>query len=93
MNRHKKGAMPEITRDIYKKVKKLDRQQFVEFCATLYYSGIEDGKASVPGIDAEKIYEVIAGVKGIGPKKMADIRTAIEAEFGSVEKEVEQNAG
>lgn len=92
MNRHKKGAMPEITRDIYKKVKKLDRQQFVEFCATLYYSGIEDGKSSVPGIDAERIYEVIGGVKGIGPKKMAEIRAAIEAEFGSA-KEDEKNAG
>lgn len=92
MNRHKKGAMPEITREIYKRVKKLDRQQFVEFCATLYYSGIEDGKASVPGIDAEKIYEVIAGIKGIGPKKLEDIKAAIEAEFGNKAKEEAGNA-
>lgn len=93
MNRHKKGEMPEITREVYKSVKKFDRQQFVSFCKNLYTFGFEDGRASVPGIDAEKIYEVIAGVKGIGPKKMAEIRAAIEAEFGSAVKEDEQNAG
>ena len=36
MNRHRKGVMPEITREIYKGVKRMDRQQFERFCAELY---------------------------------------------------------
>ncbi len=31
MNRNKKGVMPEITREVYKNVKKYDRQQFAWF--------------------------------------------------------------
>nr|WP_304970257.1 hypothetical protein [uncultured Schaedlerella sp.] len=35
MNRNKKGAMPEITREVYKNVKKFDRQQFTGFCTDI----------------------------------------------------------
>lgn len=88
MTRNKKGAMPEITRDVYKAVKKFDRQQFSEFCADLYKYGYEDGfeagKAAVPGIDANKIYEVIAATKGIGPVKLSEIRANLEAAFKGV---------
>ncbi len=31
MNKNKKGIMPEITRTVYKDVKKYDRQQFTVF--------------------------------------------------------------
>ena len=82
MNRHKKGVMPEITRDIYKAVKKFDRQQFTNFCTDIYKFGFEDGRDSVPGIDIEKLYEVIAGVKGIGPKTLETIKSHIEEAFG-----------
>ena len=85
MNRHKKGVMPEITRDIYKAVKKFDRQQFTNFCTDIYKFGFEDGRDSVPGIDIEKIYEVIAEVKGIGPKKMEEIKARIQEAFGGGE--------
>ena len=51
MKRHKKGEMPEITREIYKGVKRMDRQQFERFCIDLYKTGYEDGKDSVQGID------------------------------------------
>lgn len=82
MNRNKKGVMPEITREIYKSVKKFDRQQFQNFCTDLYKYGYIDGRESVPGVDVEKICEVIAATKGIGPKKLAEIRANIDAVFG-----------
>lgn len=91
MNRNKKGIMPEITREVYKNVKKFDRQQFTNFCADLYKFGFEDGveagKNSVPGIDVEQILDVIAATKGIGPKKLEEIKENIEKTFGGVANE------
>lgn len=82
MNRNKKGVMPEVTREIYKSVKKFDRQKFTAFCTDLYKFGFEDGRESVPGMDVGKIYEVIAATKGIGPVKLAEIKANIDAAFG-----------
>lgn len=82
MNRNKKGVMPEITRDVYKGVKKFDRQQFTSFCTDIYKFGFEDGRSSVPGIDVTKILEAIAATKGIGPKKLEEIKANIEEVFG-----------
>ena len=82
MNRNKKGVMPEITREVYKGVKKFDRQQFAGFCMDLYKFGFEDGKESVPVIDINRIYEVMEATKGIGPKKLEELKTNIEAAFG-----------
>ena len=79
--RNKKGVMPEITREMYKSIKKYDRQQFTAFCTNLYGYGYEDGKESVPGIDVADIMETVSKVKGIGPKKMDDIKAAIESMF------------
>ena len=85
MNRNKKGVMPEITREVYKNVKKFDRQKFTRFCTDLYMFGHEDGRDSVPGVDVEKLYEAIAATKGIGPKKLAEIKANIDAVFGGME--------
>lgn len=79
MKRNAPGKMPEITREIYKSVKKFDRQDFQAFCKDLYGYGFEDGRASVPSVDLTKIYEAIAGTKGIGPKKLEEIKQSIEA--------------
>lgn len=81
MNRNKRGVMPEITREVYKSVKKFDRQQFQNFCRDLYGYGFQDGRESVPGVDLEAIMAAIGGTKGIGAKKLEDIRTSIEAVF------------
>lgn len=83
MERNKKGVMPVITRETYKGIKKYDRQQFEEFCRTLYNYGVEDGRASVPGTDVGKIYEAIAATKGIGPVKLAEIKANVEKIFGN----------
>lgn len=81
----KKSSMPNVTREVYKAVKKYDRQQFSDFCMSLYTSGFNDGRNSVPGIDVNKIFEVIAGSKGIGPVKLAEIKANIETAFGKKE--------
>lgn len=81
MNRNKKGVMPEITREIYKGVKKFDRRQFASFCTDLYRYGYEDGQESVPAVDVEEIMTAIANTNGIGAKKMAKIRESVEAIF------------
>ena len=85
MNRNKKGIMPEITRKVYRDVKKYDKQQFASFCRSLYGFGYEDGRESVPGVDVEKIIEAIAATKGIGPKKLAEIRANIDAVLREIE--------
>lgn len=82
MKRHRKGVMPEITRVTYKSVKKFDRQQFTAFCTDLYSFGYEDGRESVPGVDLSTVYEAIAGTKGIGPKKLEEIKTRLGPLFG-----------
>lgn len=81
MNRNRKGVMPEITREMYKSIKKYDRQQFTAFCTDLYGFGFQDGRESVPGVDVETIMEAIRSVKGIGAKRLYAIRDSIEAVF------------
>lgn len=81
MNRNKKGVMPEITREVYKSVKKFDRQQFAAFCTDLYRFGYEDGQESAPAVDVEEIMTVIANTKGIGQRRTDSIREGIEKLF------------
>ncbi len=73
MNRNRKGVMPEITRAMYKDIKKYDRQQFTGFCTDLYGYGFEDGKAAVPGVDIKEVYTALDQVKGIDPETRATI--------------------
>ena len=79
MNRNKKGEMPEVTRATYK--------QFSDFCQIIYGYGYEDGRASVPGVDIEAIYQAIDNTKGIGPKTSEKLKEAISPLFA---KEDEQ---
>lgn len=81
MNRNRKGVMPEITRTMYKEVKKYDRQQFTGFCTDLYGYGFEDGKAAVLDVDIKEVYAALDQVKGIGPKVMDRIRAALDPLF------------
>ncbi|MCM1026111.1 MAG: glutathione peroxidase [Roseburia sp.] len=70
-----------ITRARYKSIKAFDHQQMESFCTDIYKSGYEDGRASVPGIDLTAIYKAIGSTKGIGPKKLEEIKQSIEAIF------------
>ena len=93
MNRNKKGVMPEITREMYKAIKKYDRQQFAKFCTDLYTFGYEDGRESVPGVELKDVYEVIASTKGIGAKKLEDIKARLEPLFKEGEDDRSDRAG
>ena len=37
-----------LRREDYRRVKKMDRSQFEEFCKNLYMEGYKDGRDSVP---------------------------------------------
>ena len=82
----------ETTRAQYKAIKKFDHHQLNIFVDDIYkkgkFAGYDAGyqqglktavemQASVPSM--EKILDAVSGVKGIGPKKLEEIKCAIEA--------------
>lgn len=70
-----------INRKEYERIKKYDRTQMDTFIQSVYKSGYEDGKKSVPGIDISKISDIFLTMKGIGEKKAKDIVAALERGF------------
>ncbi len=81
MDRNKKGNKYLLTRAKYKAIKAFDHQQMEQFCMDVYKGGFQDGRESVPGIDITAIMKAIGNTKGIGAKKLADIKASIEAVF------------
>ncbi len=75
-------AADMIDHATYKKLKHYNRAQMSEFCQRIYAQGVDAGKKSVDGIDADEVYSVIATVRGIGVKRLAAIKEAVEAAFG-----------
>ena len=55
----------ELTRKVYKDIKKKDHQQMNDFLKTMYKLGFDDGLASAT-IDYDVLKEVLLEVKGIG---------------------------
>ena len=55
----------ELTRKVYKDIKKKDHQQMNDFLKTLYKLGFDDGLASAT-IDYDVLKKVLLDVKGIG---------------------------
>lgn len=72
-----KIGMRAFTRDTYNRVRKLDRRDMQAWIESIYNEGYNNGVASVPGVDAEKICEAIAQIKGIGPKKLQEIKATV----------------
>ena len=70
-----------INRKEYERIKKYDRTQMDTFIQSVYKSGFEDGKSSVPGIDISKIAEILLGIKGLGAKRVEYIVAALEKEL------------
>ena len=81
MKRNTGGKIYRTTRDQYKAAKKYDREQFDDFCTSVYRSGYKDGESSVPGADIEDVMKAIQTVKGIGEKRLVQIREAVEKVF------------
>ncbi len=91
MKRNKKGGEYLITRARYKSIKAFDHQQMEQFCTDIYKSGFRDGRDSVPGVDVNAVMEAVESVKGIGPKRLADIKAGIQAVFE--DKEGQESRG
>ena len=58
----------ELTRKVYKDIKKKDQQQMNDYLKTLYKLGFDDGLASAT-IDYDVLKKVLLEVKGIGVVK------------------------
>ena len=72
-----------LTRELYKKIKQMDRQQMQKFLENLY----QEGRESVPGVDVGKIKKIVMEIKGIGEKKAELIEQKIQEAFSIEEKQ------
>lgn len=86
----KSGAGYMLRREDYKRVKKMDRQQFENFCKNLYQTAYEEGRKSVPGIDITEVQKAISETPGIGSKRLQSIMDSLNSKFGE-EKSDEGN--
>lgn len=71
-----KGFM--LNRKQYQQIRKMDHCQMTLWAESVYKSGYADGRKSAEGLTSEEIREVLAGVKGIGEKRIEDIVAALE---------------
>ncbi|CBK80674.1 hypothetical protein CC1_19430 [Coprococcus catus GD/7] len=78
------GAGYLLRREDYKRVKKMDRQQFESFCQNLYMAAYEEGRKSVPGIDITEVQEAISETPGIGTKRLQLIMDSLNNRFAEV---------
>lgn len=83
----KSGAGYMLRREDYKRVKKMDRQQFESFCKKLYMTAYEDGRKSVPGIDITEVQKAISETPGIGSKRLQSIMDSLNSKFGEESKD------
>lgn len=63
----KKGM---LTRKQYKSIKKMDHNDMETWVESIYQSGYNDGRKSVPGIDLEEVKKVILNIKGSEKRKL-----------------------
>lgn len=75
------GAGFLLRREDYKRVKKMDRQQFESFCKNLYMTAYEEGRKSVPGIDITEVQKAISETPGIGAKRLEAITESLNSRF------------
>lgn len=76
------GSKYLLRREDYKRVKKMDRQEFESFCRNLYENAFHDGRESVPGVEISQIKAAIAETKGIGETRLKAIMDNIDRKFG-----------
>ena len=57
-------------------------EHYIEhFLMDIYKSGYNDGRKSVPGIEVNKVIEVIGEIKGIGKKRLETIKERLDITF------------
>ena len=74
----------QISRDTYKKIKAMNREQMNDFLTGIYQEGANDSQ-----IDLDELREVIGSVSGIGEVRLNQIMDAIAAYYNT-EEETEQ---
>nr|DAR35611.1 MAG TPA: DNA repair endonuclease XPF [Caudoviricetes sp.] len=80
------GAGYLLRREDYKRVKRMDRQQFEDFCKNLYQMAYEEGRRSVPGIDITEVQKAISKTPGIGAKRLEAIMESLNSKFAKEEE-------
>ena len=71
-----KGFM--LNRKQYQHIRKMDHCQMTLWAESVYKSGFADGRKSAEGLSSGEIREVLAGIKGIGEKRIEVIVAALE---------------
>lgn len=70
----------ELNRKVYKNIKKMDHNQMTLWVESMYKSGFEDGEkeADKGSLTFEDVHEALAGIKGLGEKRISAICEALE---------------
>ncbi len=65
-----------ITREMYKKIKGMNREQLQVFATTIYLDGVKSVETTA--LYLGKLREEIGAIKGIGESRLNEIMTIIE---------------
>ena len=74
MDNKKEGFV--ISRDMYKRIKSMNREQLQGFATTIYLDGVKS--VDTVNIDMDKLREEIVAIKGIGESRLNEIMAVIE---------------
>ena len=72
----------QISRETYKKIKAMNREQMNDFLTGIYQEGVNDSQ-----IDLDGLREVIGSVSGIGEVRLNQIMDAIAAYYNTEDNE------
>lgn len=73
-----------ITREQYKRFKRMAHKQMEDFIVNLYNEGYTDGKkAAQPKVKPSDIATILVDIKGVGTKKAAEIMAAVNKLYES----------
>ena len=75
-----------ISREMYKKIKSMDREQLQVFATTIYLDGVKSVETTA--LDLDKLREDIGAIKGIGESRLNKIMTIIEKNTQIQEKKI-----
>ncbi|MBO6309823.1 MAG: hypothetical protein J6N70_13535 [Oribacterium sp.] len=75
-----------ISREMYKKIKSMDREQLQVFATTIYLDGVKSVETTA--LDLDKLRAEIGAVKGIGESRLNEIMTIIEKNTQIQEKKI-----
>ena len=64
-----------ISREMYKKIKSMDREQLQVFATTIYLDGVKSVEKTA--LDLDKLRVDIGAIKGIGENRLNEIMTII----------------